>query len=73
MADFYSTDAYTVSFPDDICGVDPAEKCSRPYKHTLQKKLLANDDVKEVKSANMYMPDLGTNFLTLKLFVANNG
>ena len=49
MADFYSTDAYTASFPDDICGVDPAEKCSRPHKHTLQKKLLANDDVKEVK------------------------
>ena len=47
-ADFYSTDAYTASFPDDICGVDPAEKCSRPYKHTLQKELLANNDVKEV-------------------------
>ena len=48
MAEFYTTDTYNASFPDDICGVDPAQKCSRPYKHTLQKELLGNDDVKQV-------------------------
>ena len=63
MADFYSTDAYTASFPDDICGVDPAEKCSRPYKHTLQKELLANNDVKEVsKHVHVWSE---TNLLTI--------
>ena len=48
MAEFYTTVSYTSSFPDDNCGVDPAEKCNRPYKHTLQKELLARDDVVEV-------------------------
>ena len=48
IADFYTTDSYTSSFPDDNCGLDPAEKCNRPYKHTLQKELLARDDVVEV-------------------------
>ena len=48
LADFYSTDSYTASFPDNICGVDPAQKCDRPYKHTLQKELLGNDDVTQV-------------------------
>ena len=47
-AEFYTTDNYTASFPDDICGVDPAQKCSRPYKHTLQKELLAHDAVTQV-------------------------
>ena len=48
LADFYSTDSYTASFPDDLCGVDPAEKCDRPHKHILQKELLAHDDVTQV-------------------------
>ena len=40
LSEFYSTENYNASFPDDICGVDPAQKCSRPYKHTLQSNLL---------------------------------
>ena len=56
IADFYNTDNYTSSFPDDICGVDPTEKCSRPYKHTLQKELLAHDDVRQVRLCNLHVP-----------------
>ena len=46
--EFYSTENYNASFPDDICGVDPAQECSRPYKHTLQSYLLSSSLVKEV-------------------------
>ena len=47
-ADFYTTESYTSSFPDDICGVDPAQKCSRPYKHPLLNALLSGSLIKEV-------------------------
>ncbi len=49
MFEFYNTTSYTASFPDDLCGVDPAEKCTRPHKHTLQHELLSENRVKQVK------------------------
>ena len=48
IAEFFDTDDYNVYFPDDNCGIDPSEKCNRPYKHTLQKELMGNDKVKQV-------------------------
>ena len=58
LADFYSTDSYTASFPDDTCGVDPAQKCDRHYKHCLQKELLGNDDVTQVFRSKKFCPTL---------------
>ena len=58
LADFYSTDSYTASFPDDIFGADPAQKCDRPYKHSLQKELLGNDDVTQVFRSKKFCPTL---------------
>ena len=52
--DFYTTENYNASFPDDICGVDPAQKCDRPYKHTLQSYLLSSSMVKEVNWIQQY-------------------
>ena len=53
--DFYNTDDYNASFPDDNCGIDPAEKCDRPYKHTLQKEILARNNTTEVRNKDEYL------------------
>ena len=56
-ADFYTTDTYTTSFPDDNCGIDPEQKCNRPYKHPLQNILLSGHLVKEVRISTACVQD----------------
>ena len=75
-ADFYTPDTYTTSFPDDNCGIDPEQKCNRPYKHPLQNILLSRHLVQDpclcvksmtfqplqLRTANIYL--LGSNKAT---------
>ena len=76
---FYYTENYVASFPDDICGVNPAQKCNRPYKHTLQHHLLSTHLVKEVYLPYYYyyyyyysIVWLATNKLTINTPKLNN-
>ena len=48
MLEFYNTNNYTASFPEDNCSVDPAEKCNRPCKHSMQLELMSGYAVKQV-------------------------